>query len=365
MKKLFTGSFVFLLFFQGCGQSFSPSPEYIAHNKNKWNIELPEVQELVHIIIAISPTGISDSNMVEHRTAYYRNVLQTFEKYKNDKIVKTVDKLLKRGFYSHLKMDAYGFLFNEDNRIIKDRTYKKLNWNTTNLVEPYTKELEAFATKTRFRDFYSSNKKYYDELIAEMRIQMPIEKQWRWLEERFPILYDNYRITFSPLVSGSHSTNRFETDGFKQTVMFICGPIESQQLNANIKEGLMSRVVFTEIDHNYVNPISDQYKKEINEIFSDRSKWTSGKFSNSYASQYSVFNEYMTWAVFTLYALDTFDENDFKIINERTELQMTNKRGFPRFKEFNQKMIELYKNKNERETFIELFPKILEWCKQA
>jgi hypothetical protein len=145
--------------------------------------------------------------------------------------------------------------------------------------------------------------------------------------------------------------------------MFISGPIESQQLDQKIKEVLMSRVVFTEIDHNYVNPISDQFKKEIDEIFNDRSKWTAGKYSNSYPSPYSVFNEYMTWAVFTLYALDTFDENDFKIINDRTESQMTDRRGFSRYKEFNQKMIELYKNKNEGEKFVDLYPKILEWCK--
>ncbi|NJL77505.1 MAG: DUF4932 domain-containing protein [Saprospiraceae bacterium] len=249
-------------------------------------------------------------------------------------------------------MDACGFYFDENNSIIKDATYEKLNWNTRNLVEPHITQLEDFVTQTGFREFYVNNKKYYDKLIEELKVQMPIEKQWKWLEERFPIKYDNYRITFSPLVYGSHSTNRFEIDNFKQTVMFIRGPIESQSWSEKVKEGLMTRVVFTEIDHNYVNPISDEFIHEINEIFYDRNKWTAGKFTDGYSDAYSVFNEYMTWAVFSLYALDSFEENDFKIINERVETQMTDWRGFLRFSEFNQKMIELYKNKKRRKILL-------------
>lgn len=347
---------------QSFAQNFNPSSEYVTRNKNNWTIELPEVQELVHIIMAISPTGIVDSNMVEHRSAYYRDVLKTFGPFKQHKIVKKVDDLLQDKLYAQVKMDACGFYFNEANRILKDKTYKQLNWGDKNFIQPYIHELEDFARKSGFRQFYAAHKNYYDALIEKMKVQMPINNQWKWLEERFPNRYDNYRITFSPLVNGSHSTNRFERDNFKQTVMFICGPIESTQLSEKIKEGLMTRVVFTEIDHNYVNPVSDRYQKEIHEIFSDRKKWTSEKDSQNYGSAYAVFNEYMTWAVFSLYALETFDEADFKIINARTELQMSNWRGFTRFKAFNQKMIELYNSKSADESIADLYPKILAWC---
>jgi hypothetical protein len=360
--KLFTLIFIFSIF-QSCGQKFSPSPEYIAQNKNKWMIELPEVQELVHIIIAITPTGIADANMVQHGTNYYKDVLANFEKHKNHNIVKKLDELLKKGVYARIKMDACGFYFDQNNRIVKDEIYKELNWGNKNYIQPHVKELEDFANITGFRQFYANNRSYYDGLIEMLKTQMPIEKQWKWLEERFPEKYDHYRITFSPLVSGSHSTNRFKANNFRQTVMFISGPIESDELSETVKEGLMTRVVFTEIDDNYVNPISDNYKGQLNIIFKDRSKWTSGGFSKSYTSPYAIFNEYMTWSVFTLYALDTYNENDFNTINERTEAQMTKRRGFSKFKEFNRQMIDLYRSKKANESIAALYPKILEWCK--
>jgi len=352
MKIGLISIFLTTIIIQSYGQ-FSPTAEYIASNKGKWTIEVPEVQELVHIIIAITPTGKSDKNMVQHNTQYYQQVIDHFEMYNHYKIVKKINQLLKKGRYHYVKMDACGFYFDEQNRIVKDKTYQQLNWSNKNFVEPFTSELEDFAKQTGFREFYRSHQEYYKKLIEMMAIQMPIDRQWKWLEDRFPNKYDSYKITFSPLVNGSHSTNSFETENFKQTIMFICGPIESQNLTEKIKEGLMTRVVFTEIDHNYVNPISDIFNKEIDRAFKDRSTWTSGKDSKNYGSPYSVFNEYMTWSVFTLYALDTFDENDFKTINERVELLMTEYRGFSKFKEFNQELVELYKNMSNNETIVE------------
>jgi hypothetical protein len=354
--------FLSILFIPSCAQFF-PTDDYISKNRNKWTIEVPEVQELVHIIIALTPMGKEDRTIVLHDTEYYKNVIDHFQKFESHKAVDKVNKLLKSGRYSHLKMDACGFYFNENDKILKNNTYKRLNWSDKNYVESIVLELEDFSNKTRFREFYNVNRKYYEALVELMKVQVPIEKQWKWLEEKFPDRYDNYWITFSPLVNGSHSTNRFEGNKFKQAVMFVCGPITNNKWTETIKEGLMTRVVFTEIDHNYVNPVSDRFRDDIEKIFSDRSKWTDGKNSRNYGNALSVFNEYMTWSVFNLYALDTFNQYDFKTINEKVDLQMTDRRGFSKFKEFNQKLIEIYKDREAKQSIVDLYPLIIAWCK--
>ena len=337
------------------------SEAFIRDNRNQYTLEVPEVQELVHIIIALTPTGIADSNMVNHQGEYYQRVLDHFKQYSDEPVVKQIDQIVKVGNYARLKMDACGYHFGDDNAIRKDETYDRLNWGEDNYIESYVEDLESFAIKSDFQEFYRANEDYYNKLIALMRSQTPIKKMWVWLEERFPDQYDHYRITFSPLVEGSHSTNRFEDGDFKQTVMFISGPIENSTYNKEVVEGFMSRVVFTEIDHNYVNPVSDQHIERIDEVFADRSTWVEeGDFTGGYASAYSVFNEYMTWAVFSLYALDTFGEEDFSVINERVEQQMSEWRGFSNFKSFNQKMIALYQN----QPITDLYPAILNWCEE-
>jgi hypothetical protein len=338
------------------------SDQYIAANKGKWSLEIPEVQELVHIVMAITPTGIADSNLVDHTTEYYQKVLAHFGKFKNEKIVQWINRELPQR-YPYLKMDACGFYFNAADSIVKDQTYDQLSW-TQNSIEGYIPELRQFAIRTSFRKFFRDNASYYEELGSLMRKQLTIDKQWQWLEHKFSLRYDNYRITFSPLVYGSHSTNRFEGNNFNQTIMFICGPVTHQRYNANVTEGFMTRVVFTEIDHNYVNPASDYYSDVIYSIFSDRSKWTAGKDSDHYEDALSVFNEYMTWAVFTLYAMDTYPAADFRIINERTEMQMVDRRGFCNYKAFNAKLMELYRAPNAPRLIADLYPAILEWCRK-
>jgi len=336
------------------------SKAYIRKNKGQFNFEVPEVQELVHIIIALTPKGITDNNMVNHESDYYKEVMAHFGPYKTDSIIAEFEKMIK-GNYSHVKMDACGFYF-DDTKIKKDKMYDRLNWTSKNFIEPHVKELQEFAEKTGFRAFYKSHQPYYASLIKLINTQIPILQQWSWLEKNFPLKYDNYRITFSPLVNGGHSTNHFEMGDFKQTVMFISGPIEKTIVNEKVTEGLMSRVVFTEIDHNYVNPISDQYLAAIDHAFANREIWAKkGGPADSYSSLYSVFNEYMTWAVFTLYASDHYNTEDFKRINEDVEKRMTDIRGFSNFRKFNEKMLELYKSKPKTAGIATLYPAILEW----
>lgn len=342
--------------------NFAFSKKYVQNNKGKFSFEIPEVQELVHIIIALTPTGIKDENMVEHEGGYYKSVTNYFEKYKSEPIIQKIDDVLKRGQYSVLKMDACGFVFDND-KIVKDGVYNKLSWDGGNYAEPFIKEFEHFAKISDFRKFYASNSSFYNEQMTKMEKQTPIGKQWKWLEKRFNSSYDNYRITFSPLVNGSHSTNKFMQDDFKQTVMFICGPIENSKFNDKVVEGLMTRIVFTEIDHNYVNPVSDVYRNDIDKSLKDIEKWATKDAISNYGNKYAVFNEYMTWGVFTLYALENFSNKDFEIINARTEKQMSEWRGFTKFKDFNHKLIELYKQ-SKKKNIETLYPTMLKWCSE-
>ncbi|MEI6264855.1 MAG: DUF4932 domain-containing protein [Sphingobacteriia bacterium] len=360
---------LFLIPFFGCTQSKPKfSDEFIRENSGKYTISIPEVQELVHIIFAITEKGMNDSEMINHEGAYYQKVIEHFKPYANDPLVLSMNADLKGGIffgsrYARLKMDACGYYF-VGNQIIKDSTYNQLNWDNKNYIEPYLPALENFAIKTKFRQFYLSNESYYKQLIDLMGKQIPVQQIWNWLESRFDERYQNYWINFSPLANGNHSTNRFETNQFKQCVMFLCGPFEDSLLVEEIQEGLMSKVAFTEIDHNYVNPITDYYKEDVNIAFYDRNKWTSGKSSNDYKSPKLVFNEYMTYAVFVLYLSDYFKNDSFENLYKRITNQMENRRGFIRFKVFTDQLLFLYKGSKQPFQLKQLYPPILEWCKK-
>jgi hypothetical protein len=239
-----------------------------------------------------------------------------------------------------MKMDACGFFFNKEGSIMKDVAYPTLSFESKNWLEKYIGELEDFSKKSDFRKFYENHKEYYERQIQLQKEQLAVKDQWRWLETKFDNHYNSYRITFSPLVYGSHSANYFKDGNFSQSVMFIGPPYITTKYTEKQLEGLAGRMVFTEIDHNYINPLSEKHQEEIKHLFSDIDKWNSLKYKD-YSSAISTFNEYMTYAFYSLYVLDNYDNEDSELIINRCE-EVMNTRGFIRYSEFNQSLIGYY-----------------------
>ena len=127
---------------------------------------------------------------------------------------------------------------------------------------------------------------------------------------------------------------------------------------------LSSRVVFTEIDHNFVNPVSARYRKEINDAFGSRTKWVDTTLfgTDGYDNPEAVFNEYMTWALYSLYCIDHFKPADRDEFIPIMEEQMGKLRGFTRFKDFNRQLMQLYTADRTIKPD-DLYTKMLAWSK--
>ena len=344
------------------------SKEYIEKNRGKVVVEIPEVYELANIAIAISDYGLKDPYHVNKQSLYYKQVLKHFLPFKKHPLIRKIDELLNvdgKSAYMKSVLNYYRFRDNsacyvfKGNSIVPGGIYPEI-WSP-DLFKKYIKLVEDFAKVTQFRKFYQDNLPYYQEQIQKYKEEVPVRKMWVWLERNFPERYDCYKIIFSPLIGCSHCTKRFESKGFKEIVMFISGPGVYKKSSGKVREGLLSRIVFTEIDHNYVNPITERYSNRVSKAFSDVEKWNK---QSGYCSPFGTFNEYMTWAVFTLYAYDNYNERDFKAINQIVVYEMVKSRKFVLFKQFDEKLLELYLNRKKGETIPDLYPKILEWAEK-
>lgn len=340
------------------------SPDYILANKGTYKVFCPEVHELVNICMALSDIGRVDSNMIEMTTEYYTQVIQHFDEFKNHEIIDTMNKYLTEVFgsetynyYYAFKMDACMYSFSSDRTIKNLSPYRKMAGGSENLLIPLLPLFEDFANKSNFHNFYKNHQSYYQTLIDEYYQLVPIDKMWKWVEEKFPHQYESYRIYFSPLVNGAHSTQNYSDNEFNETIMFICAPSLSDEYSLKEKEALLSRIVFTEIDHNYVNPSSDKFS-EVSQIMKSIDCWNNNK--QGYQSSYATFNEYMTYAVFTLYLYDNFDQRIFEKRNKDDVGMMMNGRGFIKYKGFNDFVLDWYlKNKNE--SLEKLYPQVIKW----
>lgn len=354
----------------GVPKNVNFSDEYIQAHRGKLEVEIPEVHELANIMVALSAIGQKDSNMVDMTTEYYQDVMEHFGSHKdhpaidvlNEHIVGVMD-MDSYSYYYSLKMNACGYLFDDQGNIVDDNIIHFLGFgDKPDPFVDHSQVFQDFALQSEFRDFYDAHGDYYRKLIKTYEELNPIDKMQRWLEAKFNRQYGNYRVTFSPLVGGAHSTQQFWDNDFSQTIMFVSRAVRSENHSRDLNEMLQSRVVFTEIDHNFVNPLSNEYVEAIDQAMSVRETWVAeGPGTKAYGSPYAVFNEYMTWALFSLYCYDLFPSDDADKSVAIMENQMIESRSFIRFRDFNQQLIEHY-HADSNITIDTLYDRMLTWC---
>ncbi|UCD50843.1 MAG: DUF4932 domain-containing protein [Phycisphaerales bacterium] len=260
--------------------------------------------------------------------------------------------------YLGFRTNSYCYAF-EDDRIRPSRVHWNAYWPDT--FRPRRRLVEDFARTSGFREFYRANLPHYQQQIDKYRREVPIRQMWQWLEERFPARFDCYRVVLSPLLGGTHNTHGFEGDDYREAVMFVSAGALLQGDIDDADRARVARAVFTEIDHNYVNSVTDLFVDRVNRVFADLDKWNR---QNSYRSPYMTFNEYMTWAVFIPYLNDTADTEDFlREVNDAVVDQMVNSRQFVLFRQFSDKLLELYRQRGQSETIVDLYPGILDWAR--
>ncbi|MFS4493823.1 DUF4932 domain-containing protein [Maribacter sp. 2308TA10-17] len=344
-----------ILRFQAINSNFDNS--YVEKNKGNVSFEIPEVYELANIILYLSECSEKTNNHPED-TPYVKRLENHFAGFKYHKLVQILNKKCSNSdfwnTYYGFRENSLAFKFVGE-YLSYDTPYKHVFWDSARLKGGQFRNMlyliQDFAEKSNFRSFYNNNIQYYEKLKQRQSKLLPINQMWDWIEQEFPQRMDSYKIVFSPLIGGSHSTQKFISGflfdpEFQESVMFINSP---ESIDANpeyseeLKEGIMSGIVFTEIDHNYVNPTSDQHIEQIKSILHNRDFWATKDAQRNYSSEYAIFNEYMTHSVFCVYVLEKYPKELANIIID-DRMKLMERRGYPKFKEFNEKVMTLMKD---------------------
>ena len=344
--------------------------DYINRNDGKVKIEVNEVQELTYIMFAMTELGLKDSNMVNHNTSYYNEVIEHFSPYANHNAIKKMNSLLEESIIYHiiLSSNAYGFKFNGSS-LERTGAYNFPAKGVGNFevksdpIITYKKDIEDFAYKSGFRKFYQTHKADYNKIVDDFKVFGAINKQKKWLEERFDLKINSYLVLTSPLIGGINSTSTFEDQSFKETMLVLPTINYNSEWTSELNEIMNSRVIFTEIDHNYVGPLSAKFKNKLDSIFNKRSIWVNKdvRSTEHYPTPIKVFDEYLTWGLFVLYCSDNFPGN--KVLLQKVIDHVNDKmkaKGFPKSKEFNEKLIDLY-SANSSKKIENLYNDLLDW----
>ena len=340
-------------------ETFKKENEGIAH------IKIHEVKELIHIMIAITEVGLDNDDMVAQTGTYYEDVIQDFKEFKDERIINIFDSLIKTNPLNYIFLTGNALSYNfKGNKLTGDENYlfpaQSVSSHTTiteNPITTYKKEIEAFAKRSKFRKFYKKHSEYYEEVISDYNKFANLKQQWSWLEDKFSTRVNNYSIMCSPLINGLNYTTSYTDNAFKQIMMVLPPLDESMKLSENEKMIFNTRVMFTEIDHNYVGKATEDNVGLINEVFGDRERWVdvSQDGIEYYPNAERVFNEYMTYGVFLLYCKDRFGV-DVTANATQDVVSLMRERGFVKMQEFTDILFDVsaeYPNKTIEEWYPE------------
>ncbi len=350
MKKKIISILLILISFSSFAQEkVNFSKKFKNVNRGKYKVEINEVKELIHIMTAITNSGKENDDMIQQEGQYYQDIRTYFKPYENEKIIKTFDSLMVSSMYNFIFLTGNSISYNfRGSRLVKSDVFEFPVMGVANVkieenpITTYKREIEKFAKKSKFRKFYSAHQKFYSGIISDYEKNANLGKQWKWLENNFETKKDSYIILCSPLINGLNYTGQFTNNNFSLIHMNLppldiypkLTPLENELLN--------TRVMFTEIDHNYVHSPTETNKELINQIFADRKIWVNEEADGTYAypNPIKVFNEYMTYGVFLLYCKDNYDQSALEKVTKDVIALMTD-RGFPKMEIFAQKLLKI------------------------
>lgn len=347
---------------------------YQAANRGRIEIEIPEAYELANVAIALTPTAIETYGLVYQKSQYYEEMRRWFDPHAGHPVIAQLDSVLRldANRYHSLKMNGRAFELDAEGRLVKSAVYDRTGFDgePSNVLEPFAAGLEDFARASNFRRFYAAHRDLYAGQIAFYRDTANIAAMQTWLSNHFPGAkpYDSYRIVFSPLVAYNQSATWFESDGFSELMPHVNFPYAQDlqerhgttALSDSAAVLLRGIIVFTEINHGYINPEADRYAERIAAAVSNRDLWVDPAMGPNYYGGNGIFTEYMNWALINLRFADFAPPAERDSLIARIDRSMVEGRKFPHFAEFSRFLVPLYVGRGER-TLAQLYPEIIAW----
>jgi hypothetical protein len=355
------------------GRRFVPaavfSDAYRAEHAGKIIPLVPEVYELVNVAIALTETAREDRWLVYKQSDYYERVMEWFAEHLNHPFVLALEEQLaeNRGRYARLKMNGYAFEYDEHGEIRRSAIYDRTGFtgDRENALLPFFEKMRAFSRDTDFRAFFARERPTYDEQVRFFVEELDLEAMLGWLGREFPDVdpYDTVKIVFSPLVGASQSVTWFEQGGFRELQPHLNFPYQSLEDVSQASNAIYrGNLVFTELNHGYINPTANRMAAEVTGAVTDLPFWVDERARRSYGSPLAVFNEYMNWGLIALRYLDRAPPEDHEVLLAHLDASMGEQgRGFLQFSAFRVFLVDLYQSRPPGATVADLYPAIVEW----
>lgn len=328
----------------------------VAQSRDAVSFEAPETVELAMVVTMLSeldPGGQS----VQRSGPYAEAVTAHFAPHTDHPLFEALGDSFN---LPRLAGNAADFAFNEEGQIIEIDDTGSL-WGDTDgdLFRRHLALLQDFADQSDFLAFYEAQQPVYNAALSDLQAQTDSAGMTAWLEDNFTARPGPMRIIVSPLIDGFNWGTLFKP----QTRIWVAPPVGGTPASEKsdydrVNDGYS---VFTELDHSYVNPATTLILDQVEPGFSQLDEWAGqGTGARAYATAELQFNEYMTWAVYLMYAADQLPAEAFGELKEEFVSFMVDRRGFIAFDDFADEALRLFQSGMTAE---ETMPVLAAWAR--
>jgi len=321
-------------------------------------VSVPPTVELALVVASLTDLGRQEGRQIRRDTPYYSAVEAHFRAYADMGAVVG----LPDGFnLPRLVGNAADFAFDRNGRIVEvDRTGSLWKDAEGDLFRRMRQDLEEFAYASGFMSFYENHRDDYAVLIRATEEMVDPQDMRAWLEAEFSARPGPARIIVSPLMAGFHWTTLYKSE---QRIWIKPPDPAAVIATSSVDRMRFVRSVFTEVDHSYVNPVTETMEADIAAAFRETTRWATTQAAENYPTAELQFNEYMTWAAFLLYAAERLPAEEFNRLKEQTVSVMVKGRGFRAFGVFADKAISLRNSSGRKVEAI--IPDLVAWCRDS
>jgi hypothetical protein len=243
-------------------------------------IEINTKLELFHIM-----AYLGNSDHLNNFNFRYKSDINTFFALnKNDNSVQFIKKILQN-YNAHLSINGQFF----DENFKKDTSFLKFLQldafglpntlsNKSIIIDSLNNAIESFAKVSQYEKFIENHQGYYQQKIDEVAKEISDLDMINDFETFWGAKKDNYTIVITMLEQDIHAY--WFTNNNKSNCIFYLSPkfvVENDAKFGNsditdLKEGKMAAKDYIyygaahEIGHSFLNPIMDNYMKQIDQI---------------------------------------------------------------------------------------------------
>ncbi|MDJ1469357.1 DUF4932 domain-containing protein [Xanthocytophaga flava] len=319
-------------------------------------VRLSETYELANIILALTEYGKTDPWEVEQHSDYYKEVRAYFASFASHPLLAKANYSREKwDSYLSFRTDAYAFSLDKNNCLIRNVVFRTIE--ERNAFEENKDLINDFVQVTNFREFYAKHLPYYQTLATTYLESQQYTQIFHFLEQEFGQVQDtaHYAIVMSPLVGRMNChrvVNDVQTDFITLPAFILKGKSATNASQEDIATGI--HMLFTELDHAFVNPVTYHHRQLLKENFNN-AVWDAG--SGYETDSLATFNEYMTWAAYDIYIRKFFPEVANQVCTNWTLQNET--RGFYASTLFTQELINLYDHRKSGQRIKDLYPALL------